>query len=43
MTGGSGADTRIDANEDTDEARSEGVGQIIDEVSVLARRSVAGG
>lgn len=43
MTCSSGADTRVNANKDTDEVRSERVGQVVDEVSVFARRSIAGG
>ena len=35
MTGGGGAYSRIDANEDTDQIGSQRVGEAVDQVSVL--------
>lgn len=41
MSGGSGTDTRIEADEDTNQIRAERIDKVVDKVGVFAGRSVS--
>ena len=42
MTTGGGADTRVEPDEQADEVWGDGIGQLVHDVGIFTRRSVAG-